>query len=614
MIQLIPVSIMRISDNLYRFRDCCNVYVLTHGTDAVLVDFGTGDVLDHLAEFGVDRVTDVLMTHHHRDQAQGLPRAAAEGIRIWVPPIEEDLFAHVDEHWQQRGISNYYNLRQDRFSLIRSVPVTGTVREYRTMPVGPFQVRTIPTPGHTTGSVSYFIEVDGHLVAFVGDLIYGPGKVWSLAATQWTYTHSGGLASNVISLHEMLDEKPDLALPSHGEPIHDVPAAVAATEPDMRALLDINRPIPWDLDAWRNRPFERLTDHLLRNRTANAQSFVLISESGGALLIDFGYDMDTGWPAGEDKAARRPWLPSLRALKRDFGVQRVEVAIPTHYHDDHVAGFNLLRGVEGTEIWSEAGIAEIMADPERYDLPCLYHDAVATDRVLPLEEPFTWREYEITLYPLPGHCANQVAVSVQVDGIHALATGDQQESQWIPGHKPEVLNYQYKNGFRPEDYVSAARLYRKLRPDLILTGHWGVRWVEDAWLDEMLRQSEKLLELHRALLARDDVDFGPGDFSSTIQPYVTQSRAGASIDYQVKVINPLHEPGSCTVTLAMPPGWTAEPPVQHIDLAPGELGTVPFVVRSPHDAGWLRRAVLAADLTVNGRRFGQRAECFVDLR
>jgi hypothetical protein len=54
--------------------------------------------------------------------------------------------------------------------------------------------------------------------------------------------------------------------------------------------------------------------------------------------------------------------------------------------------------------------------------------------------------------------------------------------------------------------------------------------------------------------------------------------------------------------------------VQHIDLAPGELGTLPFVVRSPHDAGWLRRAVLAADLTVNGRRFGPRAECVGDLR
>ncbi len=605
---------MRISENLYRFEDCCHVYVLVHGSDAILIDFGTGDVLDHLDEFGVQRVTDVLMTHHHRDQGQGLPRAAERGIRIWVPPVEEDLFAHVDEHWQLRGIDNYYNLRQDRFSLIHSVPVHGTVREYRTMPVGAFEVHTIPTPGHTTGSVSYFVDVDGRRVAFIGDLLYGPGKVWSLAATQWTYTNSGGIASNVISLHEMLDEQPDLALPSHGDPMTDVAAAVAATEPNLRALLDLNRPISWDLDAWRNRPFERLTEHLLRNRTANAQSFVLLSDTGGALLIDFGYDMDTGWPAGEDKAARRAWLPSLRALKRDFGVQRVEVAIPTHYHDDHVAGFNLLRGVEGTQIWSEAGIAAIMADPDRYDLPCLYHDAIATDRILPLEEPLRWHEHELTLYPLPGHCGNQVAVSMTVDGVHALATGDQQEAQWIPGHKPEVLNYQYKNGFRPEDYVAAARLYRKLRPDLILTGHWGVREVDDEWLDEMLRQSERLLDLHVALLARDDVDFGPGDFSATVQPYVSRARGGDRLHYDVKVLNPLHEKGHCRLRMVLPPGWLAEPAQAEFVLAAGELGGASFRVTPPEDAGPARRVVLAADLTVNDRRFGQRAECFVDLR
>ena len=54
------------------FRDTCNVYVLRAGTDAILVDFGDGDVLDQLAELGVERVTDVLLTHHHRDQIGGL--------------------------------------------------------------------------------------------------------------------------------------------------------------------------------------------------------------------------------------------------------------------------------------------------------------------------------------------------------------------------------------------------------------------------------------------------------------------------------------------------------------------------------------------------------------
>jgi glyoxylase-like metal-dependent hydrolase (beta-lactamase superfamily II) len=59
------------------YRDTCNVYVLRSGREAVLIDFGSGAVLDRLGELGVDRVTDVLVTHHHRDQVQGLDRAVA---------------------------------------------------------------------------------------------------------------------------------------------------------------------------------------------------------------------------------------------------------------------------------------------------------------------------------------------------------------------------------------------------------------------------------------------------------------------------------------------------------------------------------------------------------
>ena len=111
-------------------------------------------MLDHLAELGLDTLDAILMTHHHRDQGQGLPRAVAAGIPIFVPPVEQDLFSRVDEMWSARALYNDYNLRQDRFSLLDPVPVAGTVPEYRTARFGGVEVKTIPTPGHTMGSVT----------------------------------------------------------------------------------------------------------------------------------------------------------------------------------------------------------------------------------------------------------------------------------------------------------------------------------------------------------------------------------------------------------------------------------------------------------------------------
>ena len=49
-------------DGVVRLRDTCNVYALRDGSEAVLVDAGSGAVFDRLDELGVERVTDVLVT------------------------------------------------------------------------------------------------------------------------------------------------------------------------------------------------------------------------------------------------------------------------------------------------------------------------------------------------------------------------------------------------------------------------------------------------------------------------------------------------------------------------------------------------------------------------
>jgi len=173
-----------VGTDVHAVDDTCTVYLLVDPStrSAVAVDAGSGRWLDHLGELGVDRVTDVIVTHHHRDQVEGLPALAATGTRIWVPPVERDLIADVDQHWQRRTLTNNYDLRQDRFTLLEPVEVTGTMPEYRTRRVGHLDITTVPTPGHTTGSATYLVDHGGRRLAFTGDLIHGPGSVWSAAA------------------------------------------------------------------------------------------------------------------------------------------------------------------------------------------------------------------------------------------------------------------------------------------------------------------------------------------------------------------------------------------------------------------------------------------------
>jgi glyoxylase-like metal-dependent hydrolase (beta-lactamase superfamily II) len=597
--------VSEISPSVLRFDDTCHVYVIRTGSEAVLVDCGCGAVLDQLSALGISRVTDVLLTHHHRDQAQGLPRAIAAGARVWVPQAERDLFARAGEHWQAREIYVNYNMRQDRFTLLESVPIAGMLNDYATYTFGSRTFQVIPTPGHTTGSITLLAEIDGRRMAFSGDLIAAPGKVWSLAATQWTYNGAEGVAASVPSLLDLRDRAPDLLLPAHGETMANASAAIDALVERLGQLLAQRQQNP-RLFQFIQTPYMTLTPHLLRNQTSLAYSHVLVSNSGKGLLLDYGYDFVTGIPAGTDRASRRPWLYSLPALSRDHGVHTLSAAVPTHYHDDHVAGLNLLRVQYGAQVWAPANFADILERPHAYDLPCLWFDPISVDRVLPLETPIRWEEYVLTLHGLPGHTLYAVAIELEVDGKHVLVTGDQYQ-----GESGDQWNYVYQNGFRPGDYALSAALYHRLQPDLILSGHWPPLWVEPGYFERLRASGEVLLRLHRELLLVDDVDHAAEGLGARIYPYQAAARAGERFDLTVEVHNPCGRAVTGTLSMAVPAGWQVEP--GQADLVLDVQGQQVVTFRLIAAGGRQRRVRVAADLTLDGRRYGQVAEALISV-
>src|SRR5207247_6820742 len=90
----------KLTENLYRFEDTCAVYVVRDGSTCVLIDFGSGKILDHLRELGISKVDWILHTHHHRDQCQGDHKAVERGIPVAVPQHERHLFADAENFWR----------------------------------------------------------------------------------------------------------------------------------------------------------------------------------------------------------------------------------------------------------------------------------------------------------------------------------------------------------------------------------------------------------------------------------------------------------------------------------------------------------------------------------
>jgi len=595
----------KISKNLFLFEDTCNVYVIKTGVTAVLIDFGDGKVLQHLGTIGVEKVTDIFMTHHHRDQGQGLPIAVQEGIRIWVPHIEQDLFHHINEHWQAREITNNYNMRQDRFSLLHSIPAYGTLKDYSTHVIKGISLTIIPTPGHTTGSISVIAEVDGKKRAFTGDLIYAPGQVWSMAATQWSYNGGEGIALSILSLLDVKDRKPNQLLPSHGQ-LMDAPSeAIDLLIERLTALMKQRNQNP-RLFKLRENPYEAITPHLLMNNTSMSNAYVVLSESGKALFIDFGYDFISGIAAGSDRASRRPWLYTLSKLKEQYGVESIDVVIPTHYHDDHVAGMNLLRDVEGTEVWCPENFSDVLENPQKYDLPCLWYDPIKVDRKLPLKQNIKWEEFEFTIYEQSGHTLYAAAIEFVVDGKKILAIGDQYQ-----GSSGES-NYVYHNRFRIWDYIDSAELYKTINPDILISGHWEPVFVTEEFLQRIEEKGKELEQLHRDLLPLNQLDLGAEGFGAIIHPYQTEVYSGKIFSVTVEIKNPFYEEKEVFAKMISPTGWSVEK--DEFKAKVTGMKTIQFTTSITVPLGTTGyRERIAVDLTVGEHHFGQHAEALVTI-
>jgi hydroxyacylglutathione hydrolase len=92
------------------------------------------------------KLTDILVTHHHRDHTGGIEELKERyGCRVVAPEAEAESIPEVDE----------------------------TVGENDTVRVGGLEARVLETPGHTGGHITYFFPADK--LVFAGDTLFSIG-------------------------------------------------------------------------------------------------------------------------------------------------------------------------------------------------------------------------------------------------------------------------------------------------------------------------------------------------------------------------------------------------------------------------------------------------------
>lgn len=607
--------------HLFQYRDTCGVYVLRHGDRALLVDGGSGAVLDHLGALGIRQVDWVLYTHHHREQCQGHARFAAAGIPAAAPAAERAWFADPAAHLPgEDGClfgSPYVRPPRDPVAVERWL---GDGDELRW---GPFSLRARLRPGDSPGALVYTAEIGGRRVAFTGDLLREDARLHNFYDSEWDYGWATGLSAQLASLRALAAEAPELACSAHG-------AVLDPVLPPLQALIGkLERFIPLCVrhygpeDEPHSRAASRPTSipavrqvspHLFAftGRAAHPNCYLLLSAAGAGLIVDPGV-LGLGLQYPQACA----WLDEqLEAIRREFGLTRVEAAFITHYHGDHYLQARHLAERHGTEIWAYENYADIVREPRRFNLPAtlpyyrLPHESTPVHRILREGEVVRWKEYAFRVFHCPGQTVYAAALQGEIDGRVVAFTGDNLfYSGASDGHEAFVV----RNGGLPaEGYLQCARDLTAHPPDLILAGH-GMEIDAPAAQLRLFRQwAEQFDTALRELSPYPDYEYFLDPHWVTVDPYWLDLAPGESRPAEVVVRSHRDSPAALCLEFRGAAGLSIEPRTAARTLLPRETVRIPVrITAAPSIPRGYHR--WTQDVTLDGVRWGEVFDAMVRI-
>ncbi|MCH2200332.1 MAG: MBL fold metallo-hydrolase [Fuerstiella sp.] len=621
-------TLTQLSEHLYRFTDTCNVYVITDGDSALLIDAGSGEIVEHLDQIGVERVEWVLHTHHHRDQCSGTPRLQDRGAKVAVPEYERHLFDQVELFWQTRRTFDNYNDRNTFFSVGTNIAVDEVLEDYETFQWRGYEFYVLPAKGHTLGSSALLVEIDGNMLAFTGDLMSAGGKLYQLHAMEYCYGAMEGILFTLQSIQALRRKTLDIAYPSHGEPISAVTRDINVLERRLMDCAELGRgmrvagreslPEPIFLPEPKFIPLSR---HLLWGGVWTCSNFyVVLSESGKALFVDYGHAFAPHMHTGADHDG----LESMRfiehhldELRDDYGVTEFDLVVPTHIHDDHTCGIPYLQRHHGTKCWALEQVGQVLADPAAWtSTPCTFPKPIRIDRWLEDGETFQWEEYEFEIHFAPGQTEFHSVYAGMIDGRKVAFTGDNYfTAEVYAGGKTEMRPYQttvLRNSFQLGMHRRCAEVMRRIDPELICPGHRDVHQCNKQELDtycDFIAQKEQVFRE----LVPEPADHYIDLFWSRLLPWLSVVEPGETVDYRLLLRNNLERPASYEARLLPPSGWDTSPEFHRLTLEAGQRGELKLSTTAPPQADNTRR-LLTAEIRIDGQSHGTVSEALVTVR
>ena len=611
----------QLSEHLYVHHGHVNTGILRDGDRALLIDPSGTTLQTTLAALGITSVEQILWTHHHRDNTAGFP--IADNVRVGVPAKEVSWFSEVETFWNDSQYRwHLYNYHPHNLMLADAIAVTDTYTEGAQFSWGPAAITVLETPGHTDGSVTYFVDVDDKRFAFSGDLIYDEGMLWelySLQKGQQTSDYHGFLGARdelKDSLEKVRHASPTALIPTHGVVMNDPGTAIDA----LVERLDYCYDRYVSISALRHyfpklfAEFEGQPGHMPIREGKPPPEFlrhfgttwIIIAENGEAFV------MDCGSPNV---------ITQVQQLQADNEMSEVTQFWVTHYHDDHVNAIPEFQETFPCETITDAVVAQVITNPLGFRLPCISPAVTRVDRVTQEGDSWQWNEFTMTAYHFPGQTYYHGGLLVEGRGVRMFFSGDSFTMAGIDDYCSGNRN------LLGEDvgYQKCLRLIQQLKPTHIFNCHVDPAFdFSDAEIQCMLDTLAEREKCYTDLFPWDHANYGMDEHWVRCYPYEQEVGLGETAQLRVEITNHSHEPRTAIARPILPDSWDIEISAAETTIPPRTDGHIDFSIPIPlhssrhapscrHTSETLERIVIPIDITYNARPLGQFREAIFVL-
>jgi glyoxylase-like metal-dependent hydrolase (beta-lactamase superfamily II) len=605
----------QVTKDIYLFPDICNVYVIKSGELGLLIDLGTGDVLDHLKEIGINKIEWVLFTHHHREQTQGYPRLKNTGAKVAVPEVEKALFeTPLNFRKMAPALSDAFTVHGASYVRPAITPIKAdkTFAKMDDFSWQGIELWCVETAGNSPGSLSYITKKEGEWIAFTGDVMLQGSKLHTWFDTEWDYGFSKGIYALYNSLGQLEGYPLKKMLPSHG-PIIENPL------PQLQALRNTLREFNklylrgWEVSTFAGADQDRVsqpttvphvwqvTKHLFKFRGPEfwPNFHMILADNGHALIVDCGL-------------FKKEFLDkSIALMKERLGLKQIDVVLVTHMHGDHCLEAPHVRDIHGAKIWTMNRVVAPVSRPLHFDYCAQVNtygkgiDSIAFDKVFQEGDTFTWEGFKLTVDWMPGQTEFALCLNGIIDGKKVAFTGDNifgnSSDPSQNGHEAVVAR---NSCILEEGYIYAAKYLKKLQPDLLLGGHSWAMAEPTKLIDRYLADAIKLKEYFEKLSFEKDYRWMYDPYWVRMEPYRVVLGKNNAAEARLMMRNFDAEPIAMKVEIVLPEGFKAEPAIISTMVAGESTTSIPIQISCTKET--VKGLHLAAlDITRKGKRAGQ---------